>query len=178
VLAIAFTVIALLQRPGAGSGIEQPPGVPVLFEAAVRCGREAEGARHHGLELEARALAKNERAPWRAQDGVEAALFLAEARACYALGGDSARAAALTPMLERWQRRLNTDYQRFRLLLEFSLRKAEDSRAEQGRVPPALAAEISTQVSRLRALLVHHDGSYREWLDKLARRYAQEETRS
>ena len=178
VLALAFTAIALVQRDDADAVGEAPPVVPELFETAARCTQPQAAARHHAAALEARALAKNERAPWRTQDGVEAALSLAEARACYELGGDTEHAEALTPMLRRWQRKLRTDYQRVRLQLEFSLRKAKDSLAEEGSVPDSLTLEISSQVSVLKALLAHRDGPYRDWLEKLSRKYAQQEKSS
>jgi hypothetical protein len=175
VLALGFTAVALVQRNDDDAVGEAPPVVPELFETTTSCTQPRAAARHHAASLEARALAKNERAPWRAQDGVEAALCLAEARACYELGGDAERAEALTPMLRRWQRKLRTDYQRVRLQLEFSLRRAKDSLAEEGKVPDSLTLEIRSQVSVLQALLAHREGPYRDWLEKLSRRYAQQE---
>jgi hypothetical protein len=178
VLALAFTLIALVQRDDADAVAEAPPVIPELFEATVRCTQPRAAAHHHATALEARALAKNERAPWRAQDGVEAALCLAEARACYQLSGDAERAEALTPLLRRWQRKLQADYRRVRLQLEFSLRKAKDSLAEEGSVPDSLTLEIRTQVAVLQALLSHREGPYRDWLEKLSRKYAQQEKSS
>lgn len=177
-LALVFTLMALVLDDGANALPDAPPRAPELFDRRARCTQPAESARHHGISLEMRALAKSERAPFRAQDGVEAALCLAEARACYLLGGDPKDAERLRPVLRRWQQKIRADYQRNQLQLEFALRELNDALSEQGSVPPTLATELKTLIEQLKALLVHREGPYRDWLESLARRFTQEETKS
>ena len=172
-LAVAFTVAAIVQDGGAAALTTAAQGAPELFDPEVSCPGEASNFHHHGLELESKALAKNERAPWRAQDGVEAALFLDQARACFAESGERERSRALSALLQRWQRKLRADYQRMRLRLELALRQAAEAEQAQGQVSAETTLEIVSHVAELQALLAHRDGPYLQWLNRVERQYAQ-----
>ena len=172
-LALAFTVVIVLQEDDLTGGLHEPDVAPALFDGVSACDAARASAAYRGMELERKAFAKNERAPWNPQDGVEAALRLSQASACFALAGDAPRAAETSAQLTRWQRKLVAEYQRTRLQLEFTLRKARDATAKEGRVTSAIAGEIAVHVRTLKGLLAHRDGPYLQWLEGVARRYAQ-----
>jgi len=134
--------------------IEAPSLVDEDRPCALSSPQEAE---HHAREAERAALAKEERFPFEARDGVEAASLLGEARACFAtaaLESDRTRANA---ELKQWSERLDQEYS----ALQLRLRVALDNERQQDALDACQALE---------ALLASRpDCPYRQWLSSVRR---------
>lgn len=167
-LALMFALVAILDDGGVSQTFGAPTP-PTLFAQRAECSLAPGDAAHHARELEQKALAENERAPFRSQDGVAAVSHLEEASACFAAAGEPERAALLDQLAQRWRRRLQADYQRARLQLELALRSAREQRAGDA------GAEIDEHVATLRALLAHQDDPYLLWLERVQREHARAE---
>lgn len=160
---IAFFVIIplvgwmLLSDPN--TGIDATPAAPPpdMFEEAVSCASSGGSARHHADRDAEAAIAKSERYPFAAQDGVQAVKLYRRAQACYTAVGASTEAAQMGREGDLMARRIDEDYTTHRLRLERSL--------EQGRLADAV---IETRA--LIELLRHREGdAYLAWLRQLER---------
>jgi hypothetical protein len=117
----------------------------------------AEDAKHHAREAERAALAKQERFPFEAQDGVEAATLLGEARACFGTATQEADRARVDAELKQWSERLGQEY----AALQLRLRVALDNDRQQDALGACQALE---------ALLTGRpDSPYRQWLSSVRR---------
>jgi hypothetical protein len=160
---IAFFVIIplvgwLLLSDG-GSSLDTTPAAPPpgLFEEQVSCPTTGGTARHRAdLDAEA-AIARAERYPFAAQDGVQAVRLYQRAQACYRAVGAGEEAQQMEREGALMQRRIEEDYSTHRLRLERAL--------QQRRMADAL---IETRA--LVELLRHKEGDpYLAWLRQLGR---------
>lgn len=155
VLILAWT---LLRDPG-GHGIEtQAPSDPIqLFDAEVRCPSTGASALYGADQDAEAALAKSERYPFDAGDGVESVMLYRRAQACYAAVGQSEAAAVMQREGDWMQRRIEEDFTTHRLRLTRAM--------EQQRWPDALL-----ETRALLALTRHRRHPYVEWLVRNERR--------
>ncbi|MEO7038051.1 MAG: hypothetical protein ABI548_29050 [Polyangiaceae bacterium] len=117
----------------------------------------AQDAEHHAREVERAALAKEERFPFQAQDGVEAATLLGEARSCFATAAQEADRARVDAEFKQWSERLGQEY----AALQLRLRVALDNDRQQDALGACQALE---------ALLASRpDSPYRQWLSSVRR---------
>ena len=126
---------------------------PELFDAQVPCETGGGGtARHGGDRAAEAAIAKQERYPFHAQDGVEAVILYQRAYSCYRSLNATEQAAAMERERQALQARIEEDFRTHRL----RLRRA----VEQGRHPDALLETRS-----LINLVEHREGhAYLLWL--------------
>lgn len=160
---IAFFVIVplvgwmLLSDPDTGIDATPAAPPPQLFAEEIPCSTTGGTARHHADRDAEAAIAKAERYPFAAQDGVQAVRLYRRAAACYRAVGASNEATLMQREGEVMERRIDEDYRTHRLRLERAL--------QQGRLEDAL---IETRA--LIELLRHREGdAYLAWLNQLAR---------
>lgn len=145
-----------------GEGVSKPKGTPPpMFDSLDRTCESAdpERARAQGNDYARRAAAKEERYPYRSQDGIEAVNLHANAAACLRVGGDAERSAreltlanALKDMLER-----ELTNHKFRLERAIELNRPSDG-----------VVEVRLMIN----LLQHRQGDYLSGLNNLERRLA------
>ncbi len=160
---IAFFVIIplvgwmLLSDPDTGIDTTPAAPPPELFEANVPCQTTGGTARHYADRDAEAAIAKSERYPFAAQDGVQAVRLYRRAQACYSAINASEEAQLMGHEAEVMEHRIDEDYTTHRLRLERALR--------QGRLPDALM-----ETRALIELVRHEEGDpYLAWLRQLAR---------
>ena len=144
--------------------VASDPAPPQLFDAAVACGRPAESAAARAVVLEQAAASKMDRYPFEPADGVEAVRLLAEARACFATGGDRASVGRTSSILSLWKHRIDAEYRAHQLRLQLSL--------GADRTDDALR-----ELRALRRLLAHQNNAYTDWLENQERRLRAEKER-
>lgn len=160
---IAFFVIVplvgwmLLSDPDTVIDAVPTARAPALFDDAVPCATSGGTARHHADRDAEAAIAKSERYPFAAQDGVQAVRLYRRAESCYRAIGAETEARLMQREGNLMQRRIDEDYTTHKLRLERAL--------EQGRFPDAV---IETRA--LIELLRHREGdAYLTWLRQLER---------
>lgn len=160
---IAFFVIVplvgwmLLSDPDTGIDATPAAPPPALFDEQITCSTTGGTARHHADRDAEAAIAKAERYPFAAQDGVQAVRLYRRAQACYRAIGAANEAQLMEREGDVMERRIDEDYRTHRLRLERALR--------QSRLADAL---IETRA--LIELLQHREGdAYLAWLNQLAR---------
>ncbi|HJL19175.1 MAG TPA: FHA domain-containing protein [Sandaracinaceae bacterium LLY-WYZ-13_1] len=160
---IAFFLIVpivgwlLLSEPSTGIDMEPAAPPPTLFEETFSCPTSGGTARHRADQDAEAAIAKSERYPFSAQDGVQAVRLYGRAAACYRAVGASEPAGLMEREGDLMKRRIEEDYRTHRLRLERAL--------EQGRLPDALL-----ETRALVELLRHREADpYLAWLRQLAR---------
>jgi hypothetical protein len=160
---IAFFVIVplvgwlLLSEPSTGIDMTPTGPPPQVFDEQVECPTGGGSTQHRADQAAEAAIAKSERYPFAAQDGVQAVRLFRRAVACYRAVGAREQAAAMEREGELMRRRIEEDYRTHRLRLERAL--------EQGRLPDALL-----ETRALVQLLRHREGDpYLAWLRQLER---------
>jgi hypothetical protein len=132
------------------------PPPPLLDPAPADCptdrGRELRVATRSASE----GMAKAERYPFDAQDGIEAAHAYARAGVCYRAAGEGRLGGEMERAARDLAGRLEEDYRAHRLRLELSL--------SQQRWRDALG-----DAQALGAILSHREGPYVEWLATVTR---------
>lgn len=160
---IAFFVIIplvgwmLLSDPD--TGIDATPAglPPPLFDEVTTCTTAGGTARHHADRDAEAAIARAERYPFAAQDGVQAVQLYRRAQACYVAVSATTEAQAMAREAEVMSRRIDEDFRTHKLRLERSL--------GQGRLPDALL-----ETRALLEIFRHRAGHpYVAWLEQLAR---------
>jgi hypothetical protein len=131
-----------------------PP--PAIFDERISCPIQGGTARHRADQDAEAAIAKSERYPFAAQDGVQAVRLYRRANACYTALQATQEAELMRREGDVMQRRIEEDYQTHRLRLELSL--------EQQRMPDALL-----ETRALIELLRHKNDPYLTWLRQLER---------
>jgi hypothetical protein len=141
-----------------GDTLAREVEAPTLVDEDHPCTQSsAQDAEHHAREAERAALAKEERFPFEARDGVDAATLLGEARACFATAAQDADRARVDTELKRWSERLGQEY----AALQLRLRVALDHEQQQDALGACHALE---------ALLASRpDSPYRQWLSSVRR---------
>lgn len=160
---IAFFVIVplvgwmLLSDPDTGIDATPAAPAPELFDAEVPCQTSGGTARHQADRDAEAAIAKSERYPFAAQDGVQAVRLYRRAQACYTAVGATTEAEQMRREGEVMEHRIDEDYTTHRLRLDRALR--------QGRL-----ADAVIETNALIELVRHKEGDpYLEWLRQLAR---------
>jgi hypothetical protein len=134
----------------------EDPKPPELFDGIVPCSRPHNPSNRAAEATEA-GLAKMERYPFEARDGVAAVRLLLEAKECHAAAYAGTRAFPVRERLESWIQRIRRDYRSRRLRLRLALQNDDRRTALR-------------EVRSLRKLLAHRDGDYPAWLAGLERR--------
>lgn len=160
---IAFFVIIpfvgwmLLSDPDVGIDLTPASAPPPLFDEVTQCTTAGGTARHHADRDAEAAIAKAERYPFAAQDGVQAVRLYRRAQACYAAINAATEAQVMSREAEVLERRIDEDQRTHRLRLDRALR--------QGRLPDALV-----ETRALIEIYRHREGdAYVAWLHQLAR---------
>ena len=160
---IAFFVIVpfvgwmLLSDPDTGIDATPAAPAPQVFDEGATCSTTGGTARHHADRDAEAAIAKSERYPFAAQDGVQAVLLFRRSEACYRATGAATEAAQMRREGDTMQRRIEEDYTTHKLRLERALRQA--------RLPDAV---IETRA--IIEILRHREGHpYLAWLRQLER---------
>jgi hypothetical protein len=157
VLVIGFVAVvgvvlwAMFDEPVAPGLNASLPPPPALFGPDIPCPYTGPQAAGRGSEAEQAAMAHGERYSFDPHDGIEAVLAYRMAAMCYAAGGDAASAARARTSGQRWQTRLEGQYQGHQLRLRVAL--------DRGRNDHAL-----TEVRSLARILRGRNGPYIEWL--------------
>lgn len=148
----------MLSDPG-GHGLEtQAPTEPLqIFDTEVPCPTTGAQALYMADEDAEGALAKSERYPFDASDGVESVQLYRRSQACYALVGQTEAANRMRQEGDWMQHRIEEDYTTHRLRLERAM--------EQQRWPDALL-----ETRALLALTRHREHPYVQWLIRNERR--------
>jgi len=156
-LALLVAGFAAFQSLQANDTTRREIDAPQLIDEDYRCAqRNAQDAERHARDAERRALAKEERFPFEAQDGVEAANLLGEARACFATATQEADRVRVDAEFKRWSERLGQEY----AALQLRLRVALDNDRPQ---------DVLAACRGLEALLNRSDPPYRQWLRSVRR---------
>jgi hypothetical protein len=141
---------------------EELPGMttaqpPALFGDAPGCPEKDEAATApRAREAADAALAKSQRYPFAAQDGIRAVEMFGEAASCFAAAGQDAAADRVRKSRTALEARIQEDYRTHRLKLERAI--------EYRRTRAALV-----EVRELLALVRHLDHPYTTWLHTLER---------
>lgn len=147
-----------LMQDDAGHGIdtEAPQDALVLFDEATACPATGTSATQRAdLDAEA-ALAKSERYPFDANDGVESVALYQRAQACYAVAELREPAGRMQAEGEWMRHRIEEDYTSHRFRLERAM--------EQERWADALMETRS-----LLSLTRHREHPYVDWLIRIER---------
>lgn len=154
--AALFYLASVQQGGGFGRAAAQ---VPKLFGPPPECSEAEDGALHRAQLAEAAAHSKHQRGRFHQADAVDAVQLIREASQCYFLGGREMDAQRTADLAERWQERLEFEYDRARLALDLARRKG------QQRAIVERSRELST--------LLRHAGedaaAYKLWLDGVTR---------
>jgi hypothetical protein len=160
---IAFFVIIplvgwlLLSGPNVSIDARPPAVAPPLFDENVACPNASGPARHRADRDAEGAIARSERYPFDAQDGVRAVTLFRRATACYRAVGATQEARLMQREGDLMQRRIEGDYAAHQVRLRRAL--------QQNRLADAL---LETQA--LIELLRHREGNgYLTWLRQLSR---------
>jgi hypothetical protein len=146
-----------MDEGGAEIDTAAPSDPLVLFDTEYPCPQTGAGALHRADANSEAALAKSERYPFDATDGVESVRLYREAQSCYATSGVGDAAGEMQREADFMQRRIEEDYRTHRLRLERTL--------EMGRNEDALL-----EVRALELLTSHRAGHpYVQWLDMMDR---------
>ncbi|MBN1653760.1 MAG: hypothetical protein JXA30_08290 [Deltaproteobacteria bacterium] len=133
------------------------PEAPELLERAGPCPDVGGPAVSRAYELEEAALAKLDRYPFHAADGVKGYELLQRARSCFISGNDAEAAMNVEVKLRQWKTRLEQRYQNHLIRLRLALDR--DAYAD------ALA-----ETQSLQSLLKGREGAYSQWLASVERR--------
>jgi hypothetical protein len=160
---IAFFVIVplvgwmLLSDPDTGIDLTPAAPPPQIFDEEVACSTASGTARHVADRDAEAAIAKAERYPFAAQDGVQAVHLYRHAQACYRAVGAANEARLMEREGNVMARRIDEDYRTHRLRLERALRQSR-------------LADSLIETRALIELLHHREGDpYLAWLNQLAR---------
>ncbi len=159
----AVAMIAILAwtflSDNAGHGIETeaPTEQLTLFDPEVACSSSGAGALYSADEDAEAALAKSERYPFDASDGVESVVLYRRSQACYALVGQGEASQRMQHEGDWMQHRIEEDFTTHKLRLTRAM--------EQQRWPDALL-----ETRALIALTRHRTHAYVEWLIRNERR--------
>lgn len=158
VVAVGILAWTLLSDPG-GHGIEtEAPSEELhLFDPEVPCPAVGESALYSADRDAEAALAKSERYPFDAGDGVESVLLYRRSAACYAAIGQADAAARMNAEGEWMAHRIEEDFTTHKLRLTRAM--------EQERWPDALL-----ETRALLALTRHREHPYVQWLTRNERR--------
>jgi hypothetical protein len=154
---LAWTMLS--EPEGSGLEMEAPSDPVELFDQQVTCPTSGAQALYTADEDAEAALAKSERYPFDASDGVESVMLYRRAQACYAAVGQTQAAIRVQHEGDWMQRRIEEDYATHRLRLERAM--------EQQRWADALL-----EIRALLALTRHRDHPYVQWLIRNERRLA------
>ncbi|MBZ0116633.1 MAG: hypothetical protein K8H88_06555 [Sandaracinaceae bacterium] len=158
-LVIALPVLGWLLLGGPEEDIDATPSAPPpeLFDERIECPTQGGGTARNRADRDAEAaIAKSERYPFAAQDGVQAVRLYRQAQACYTALGATEEAQVMAREATLMQRRMEEDYRTHRLRLELSL--------SQERFPDALL-----ETRALIEILRHKNHPYVTWLRQLER---------
>jgi hypothetical protein len=156
-VAIPLVGWLLLSDPEVGIDATPTAAPPALFDEVSACETEGGTARHRADRDAEAAIAKAERYPFAAQDGVQAVQLYRRAQACYRAVNASTEAALMGREAELMSRRIDEDFRTHKLRLERAL--------AQGRLPDALL-----ETHALQEIFRHRAGHpYVGWLEQLAR---------
>jgi hypothetical protein len=145
-----------------GEGVSKPKGTPpTLFDSLDRTceSPDPDRARSAGNDYARRAAAKEERYPYRSQDGVEAVNLHANAAACLRVAGEAERSARELALATALKDTLERELLNHKFRLE---RAIELNRPDDGVV------EVRLMIN----LLQHRQGDYISGLHNLERRLA------
>lgn len=158
-LALLLVGVAAFQSLGTDDTLAREVEAPSLVDEARPCVQtNPQDAAHQAREAEHAALAKQERFPFDARDGVEAASLLGQARACFATAALEPDRARVESELAQWSERLRQDY----AALQLKLRVALDNDRREDALDACLGLE---------ALLGSRpDSPYRQWLQSVRRK--------
>lgn len=158
VVAVGILAWTLLSDPG-GHGLETeaPAEQLVLFDPEVPCPASGASALYNADEDAEAALAKSERYPFDASDGVESVTLYRRSQSCYTTVGQTDAASRMRAEGDWMQRRIEEDFTTHRLRLTRAM--------EQERWPDALL-----ETRALIALTRHRDHPYVQWLMRNERR--------
>lgn len=152
-LVLLVTAFVAFQSLETANPLAREMEPPALIDEERPCAQtNPQDAARHAREAEQAALAKEERFPFEARDGVDAARLLGEARACFATAASEPDRTRVDAELKQWSERLNQDYSALQLKLRVGL--------DNDRQQDALDA-----CAGLEALLAGRpDSPYRQWL--------------
>ena len=152
---LAWTMLA--EPSGSDIETEAPTDPLSLFDADVACPTSGAQALYSADEDAEGALAKSERYPFDASDGVDSVVLYRRAQACYAAVGQPEASTRMQTEGDWMQHRIEEDYTTHRLRLERAM--------EQQRWPDALL-----ETRALLSLTRHRDHPYVQWLTRNERR--------
>jgi hypothetical protein len=153
----ALAWVLLAEDTGHGIETQAPSETLDLFAEPVRCPSTGAQALYLADEDAEGALAKSERYPFDASDGVESVELYRRSQACYALVGQTEAATRMQHEGDWMQHRIEEDYRTHRLRLERAM--------EQQRWSDALL-----ETRALLALTRTRDHAYVQWLVRNERR--------
>jgi hypothetical protein len=155
----ALLLLLATQAAQKGHAGLAPGGVaPPLWGAAPAACPQSAPAQALALAEERRRIAegKRERRPFHVQDGVAAVPLFQLASACYAVGGDSAMAAATSQAASELRTKVNEDYHAHQVRLEHALNVKDMATARH-------------EITALRSFTDGLTGPYVTWLSDLER---------
>ena len=131
---------------------------PALFTAPAPCPeKDPAAAQPRAHEAENAALAKSQRYPFEAQDGISAVELYGLARSCYLVAGRDAQADRVTHDRDALKSRITEDYRTHQLKLDRAIRYRRTRQA-------------LIESEKLLDLVKHLDHPYTTWLRSLERR--------
>ena len=132
-LTIAFVLWTVLSE-GDAEARATPPVAPELFGTELPCPFAGEAAGFQAARDEAAGLARLERYPFDARDGIHAVELLRRAAMCHRAAGVDAAAENARMLALRAQARVERDYRmgRFRLERALANRRTSDALIESG----------------------------------------------
>lgn len=157
-VAIVAVVLLMFLKPGqdsvpSGEGIE-PPDLFASLPTTCEDGDASEAAER----LEYAAHSRGDRYSYDPQDGVQAVMLYAQAKACYEQAGDSERAEVMEESRVAMQEKVDADFAAIRLRLHHALSVEDWEAAErEAEAIDALTNELA------------EDDPYVEWLDRVLR---------
>lgn len=158
--AVLIPLVGWLLLSDDGTGLETSTSAapPALFDDRVECPRTGAASARNRADADAEAaLAKSERYPFSAQDGVASVGLFMRAQSCYSSIGASAEASAMEQEAELMRRQVQEDYRHHQLRQARAL--------EQSRMPEALfETRALIELTRHR-----NEDTYVVWLTQLAR---------
>lgn len=149
-LTIAFVLWTVLSE-GDAEARATPPVAPDLFGPEMPCPFSGEAATFQAQRDEAAGMARLERYPFDATDGVLAVELLRRATACHRAAGVDASAEASRMLALRAQARVERDYRMSRFRLERALANAR-------------TRDALIESSWLLSLAGHRGGDWIDWL--------------
>jgi len=157
VLIVAMAFWYFYQKINRDERHEERPTPPALLSEVGACPDTGNSALSRANELLEAALAKLDRYPFHAADGVKGYELLQRARSCFVSGNDREGAVNVETKMSQWKRRLEQRYQNHQIRLRLAL----DREA---------FADALSETRSLRSLLKGRQGAYPQWLASLEKR--------